>query len=59
MPKKEKEKILALDTNIISHDSTCNYHFEGNDVPIPVMVLEKLDNFKHDNKQINSHTRDF
>jgi PhoH-like ATPase len=59
MPKKKKAKILALDTNVIIHDSTCIYHFEENDVPIPITVLEELDNFKHGNELINSHARGF
>ena len=54
MPKKKKEKIIALDTNVIIHDSTCIYHFEENDAPIPITVLQESDNLKHGNEQINS-----
>ncbi len=58
MSKNEK-KIYVLDTNVILHDFRCIYHFEENDVIIPITVLEELDKFKKGNTLINYHAREF
>ena len=55
----EKDKIFVLDTNVILHDFRCVYHFEENDVIIPISVLEELDKFKKGNDQINFLAREF
>ena len=55
----EKDKIFVLDTNVILHDFRCVYHFEENDVIIPISVLEELDKFKKGNDQINFQAREF
>ncbi|MDF1548257.1 MAG: PhoH family protein [Bacteroidales bacterium] len=55
----EKKKIFVLDTNVILHDHRCVYHFEENDVIIPIVVLEELDKFKKGNDQINFQAREF
>jgi PhoH-like ATPase len=55
----EKSKIFVLDTNVILHDHRCIYHFEENDVIIPIVVLEELDKFKKGNDQINFQAREF
>jgi len=55
----EKKKIFVLDTNVILHDHTCIYHFEENDIVIPIVVLEELDKFKKGNDQINFQAREF
>ncbi len=52
-------KIYVLDTNVILHDFNAIYHFENNDVIIPIVVLEELDNFKKGNSLINFHAREF
>ena len=41
MPRKKK-KVFVLDTNVILHDSSYMYHFEENDVVLPIAVLEEL-----------------
>lgn len=56
---KSKKKIFVLDTNVILHDSSCIYHFEENDVVIPITVIEELDYFKKGNESVNFHAREF
>jgi len=55
----EKKKIFVLDTNVILHDHRCVYHFEENDIILPIVVLEELDKFKKGNDQINFQAREF
>ncbi|RLD74729.1 MAG: ribonuclease, partial [Bacteroidetes bacterium] len=56
---ENKAKIFVLDTNVVLHDHRCIYHFEENDVVIPIVVLEELDRFKKGNEQINFQAREF
>lgn len=58
MAKKGK-KIFVLDTNVILHDSRCIYNFQDNDIIIPIVALEELDQFKKGNEMINYHAREF
>ena len=39
-------KLFVLDTNILMHDPSAIYHFEENDVYLPMVVLEELDDHK-------------
>tara|TARA_X000001036_G_scaffold439849_1_gene492683 strand:- start:1675 stop:3006 length:1332 start_codon:yes stop_codon:yes gene_type:complete len=56
----EKEnKIFVLDTNVILHDASCIHYFEDNDIIIPTIVLEELDDFKRGNDEINFNAREF
>lgn len=43
---KSENKIFVLDTNILLHDPECIFNFESNDLVIPQVVLEELDNHK-------------
>lgn len=52
-------KLFVLDTNVILHDSGCLHNFEENDVIIPIVVLEELDQFKKGPRQINLQARAF
>ena len=52
-------KIFVLDTNIILHDSKAIYHFQENDLVIPIAVIEELDKFKKGDEEINYHAREF
>ncbi|GHT39729.1 hypothetical protein FACS189437_03920 [Bacteroidia bacterium] len=58
------KKIFVLDTNILLHDVKAIEAFEDNDVIIPIVVIEELDNFKTDaddrgkNARIVSRTLD-
>ncbi|MCF6364683.1 MAG: PhoH family protein [Bacteroidales bacterium] len=52
-------KTFILDTNVILHDYNSIMKFEENDVIIPIVVLEELDNFKKGNEEINFNAREF
>src|SRR5659263_684249 len=54
-----KSKVFVIDTNVILHDHECIYHFNDNDVILPITVLEELDRFKRGNDQINFQARQF
>ncbi len=54
-----RKKIFILDTNVILHDYNCIYHFQENDIVIPIVVLEELDKLKRGNDLINFHAREF
>ncbi|MHC1705459.1 MAG: PhoH family protein [Tenuifilaceae bacterium] len=58
MAKKIK-KLFVLDTNVILHDYSCIYHFQENDIVIPIVALEELDYFKKGNEIINYNAREF
>lgn len=55
----EEKKIFVLDTNVILHDCTCIYHFEKNDIVVPITVIEELDGFKKGKEIINCNAREF
>ncbi len=57
--KKSLSKIFVLDTNVLLHDFSCIYHFQDNDIVIPIVTLEELDKFKKGNDQINFNAREF
>lgn len=46
MNKPENRKNYVLDTNVLMHDPWCFQNFDGNNVYIPVTVLEELDRIK-------------
>ena len=54
-----KSNVFVIDTNVILHDYECIYHFNDNDVILPITVLEELDRFKRGNDQINFQARQF
>ena len=56
MPKKKK--IAVLDTSVLLHDHQAITTFKGNDVAIPITVLEELDNFKIGNDTKNFSARE-
>ena len=39
-------KIFVLDTNVLIHDPYCIRNFRGNDVVLPIFVLEEIDKLK-------------
>ncbi len=55
----KQKKIFVLDTNVLLHDHQCIYHFEENDIVLPITVLEELDKFKKGNDLINFQAREF
>ncbi|MEG1616468.1 MAG: PhoH family protein [Bacteroidales bacterium] len=52
-------KNFVLDTNVILHDASSIYNFQENNIYLPIVVLEELDNFKKGNEQINFNAREF
>ena len=38
------KKNFVLDTNVILHDYNCLKNFQENDIYLPLVVLEELDN---------------
>lgn len=40
------KKLIVLDTNVFIHDPECIFRFEDNDVVIPLVVIQELDNLK-------------
>src|SRR3990167_531645 len=44
--KQRIGKIFVLDTNILMHDPTAFFNFQENDIYLPMVVLEELDNHK-------------
>ena len=59
MYMEKENKIFVLDTNVILHDASCIHYFEDNDIIIPTIVLEELDDFKRGNDEINFNAREF
>ncbi|MCB0430053.1 MAG: PhoH family protein [Flavobacteriales bacterium] len=57
--RKKNKKIYILDTSVILHDHDAIFHFEENDIAIPITVLEELDNFKKGNSPKNYEAREF
>ena len=51
------KKTFVLDTNVLLHDFNALYHFEDNDIVIPIVVFEELDKFKKGNGVINFNAR--
>ena len=39
-------KIFVLDTNVLIHDPNCIYNFRGNDIVLPIFVVEEIDKLK-------------
>jgi len=45
-PTAPHAKLFVLDTNVLMHDPTSIFRFEENDIYIPIMTLEELDDNK-------------
>jgi PhoH-like ATPase len=56
---QEKKKIFVLDTNVLLHDYMSIFKFEENDICIPMVVLEEMDNFKKGNDLISYNSREW
>ena len=58
MTKKESvRKLFVLDTNILMHDPSALYRFADNDIYLPMVVLEELDNHKTGLSEIARNVR--
>ena len=51
------KKTYILDTNVLLHDPQALFHFEENDVVIPITVVEEIDGFKKDLSEIGRNAR--
>lgn len=51
------KKIYVLDTSVLLFNHNAIFHFEENDIAIPITVLEELDNFKKGNDTKNFEAR--
>lgn len=51
------KKLFVLDTNVLLHDPFCLLRFESNDVFIPFVTLEELDNKKTGALDVNRNAR--
>lgn len=50
-------KILVVDTSVLLHDMQSIHSFPGNDVVLPLIVLEELDRFKERQDLVGSSAR--
>ncbi len=50
-------KNYILDTNVIVHDPECFYKFEDNNVIVPIVTIEELDNIKNREGMVGYHAR--
>ncbi|NLM72853.1 MAG: PhoH family protein [Clostridiaceae bacterium] len=50
-------KNYILDTNVIIHDPFCFYNFEDNNIIIPIIAIEELDNIKKREGMVGYHAR--
>ena len=46
MTKSNKRKIFIVDTSVLLYDKNAIHSFPGNDVVIPLIVLDEIDRFK-------------
>jgi len=51
-------KTYILDTNVLLHDPHSLSRFVGNDVVIPIDVIEEIDRFKHERTERGHNARD-
>ncbi|MCB1069859.1 MAG: PhoH family protein [Verrucomicrobia bacterium] len=52
------KKTYILDTNILLHDPGAIFHFEDNNVVIPLKVIEEIDKFKRDQSELGRNARE-
>ena len=50
-------KNLILDTNVLLHDPRSLFHFEDNNLIIPIYVVEEIDQFKRDLSELGRNAR--
>jgi len=50
-------KNYILDTNVLVHDPSCIFNFDDNNVIIPIICLEELDNLKKKDGLVGYHAR--
>ena len=55
--KKGDSKIYILDTSVLLHSPEALFSFGDNDVVLPLVVLDELDNFKKGSMELNRNAR--
>lgn len=55
--QKVQVKSFVLDTNVLLHDPKSPFHFEENNVLIPIEVIEEIDRFKRDSSELGRNAR--
>lgn len=56
--KTENRKLFIVDTSILLYDPRSIHSFVGNDVVIPMIVLEELDRFKDKQNEVGNNARE-
>lgn len=51
------KKTFILDTNVLLHDANSLFTFQENDIVIPMVVIEELDNFKSEGDTLGKNAR--
>ena len=57
-PKNEK-KTYVVDTNVFLFDPHALYRFEENDIVIPDVVMDEIDNHKSEQNERGANAREF
>src|SRR5271169_3120915 len=50
-------KNYILDTNVLLHDPSSLHAFKGNNVLIPIEVIEEIDRFKRESSELGQNAR--
>ena len=53
------KKNFVLDTNVLLHDPNAIFHFEDNNVCVPIYVIEEVDKFKKQLNELGRNAREF
>ena len=59
MAHKNLKKLFIVDTSVLLYDKNCIENFKGNDIVIPLVVLEELDRFKSKEGILGENSRHF
>ena len=56
---QNERKLFILDTSVLLYDKACLENMQGNDIVIPLVVLEELDRFKNKEGILGENSRHF
>ncbi len=59
MTLENSKKLFIVDTSVLLYDKSCIENFRGNDIVIPLVVLEELDRFKSREGILGENSRYF
>ena len=57
MPSSQKRKVFIVDTSVLLHDKFSIHSFSGNDVILPLIVLDELDKSKERSGIVGENAR--